>query len=135
MKATIADVLRVPDAGPEWRSLRSAVALSRGGLALFVVCCVIVIATNRWPRSLSETGVAIVGASAFGAGLVGIVAAVSGGFWKNASRCPRCGMRFFLRPGRWGGVYQNSWARRCLNCQLPRWSAALESQREPSNVR
>jgi hypothetical protein len=33
-------------------------------------------------------------------------------------RCPRCGEKFFVSPG----YYHNVFARRCLNCGLPKYS-------------
>jgi hypothetical protein len=33
-------------------------------------------------------------------------------------RCPRCGEKFFVSPG----YYHNVFARRCLNCSLPKYS-------------
>ena len=37
-------------------------------------------------------------------------------------RCPRCAQHFFWRRTRWL-EYSNPFARRCLNCGLPKWAA------------
>lgn len=39
----------------------------------------------------------------------------------NTFRCPRCGQYFFWRP-----MVRNPFARRCLNCGLPKWAAKDE---------
>ncbi|MEP6671004.1 MAG: hypothetical protein ABJF10_17725 [Chthoniobacter sp.] len=56
------------------------------------------------------------------AGLWMLAFAISGNY-AVAWRCPRCGKPFFR-----GSWYTNSWARRCVHCQLPKWSCDPEAK-------
>lgn len=72
-------------------------------------------------------GIAFAGApkpAAWGLGVV-VAAAVCGvfitGYRQTSWRCPRCHQPFFTRRWRWC-TFHNVFARRCLNCGLPKWA-------------
>lgn len=55
---------------------------------------------------------------------LGWMAAVGiAGACRSSLRCPRCGERFFRR----GRQYRNEFARKCVNCGLPKWALADET--------
>ncbi|MGI8788312.1 MAG: hypothetical protein ACR2HG_11185 [Pyrinomonadaceae bacterium] len=44
------------------------------------------------------------------------------GFYQTHWKCPRCGQPFFRRPDWLGKIFYNLFARRCMNCGLPKWA-------------
>jgi hypothetical protein len=63
-------------------------------------------------------GAALLGPVSLTAGMIMVVVAR---FRLGGFRCPRCTQHFFRRRTRWL-EYGNPFARRCLNCGLPKWA-------------
>ena len=93
-----------------YRLLRRAVWI--GALTPFVGAF-LALALDRWlPGAMLLAPVAIT---------VGFITVIVAQFGLGSFSCPRCTQPFFYRTTRWLR-YGNPFARRCLNCGLPKWA-------------
>src|SRR5271156_3026729 len=110
-----------------WHDLRHRIRLFYiiwlGGFAALAAVMILVDVTfGEYLRSHQAIGFAVF----LPVGLAWLFGFMAAAGHRNAFRCPRCGKRFFV-----GKFFHNPYARRCLNCKLPRW-AKVESPREDS---
>lgn len=99
-----------------WQDYRKRSRIYWFGVIVFVPALAVglPLAVTNFPPALFYVYLFALGAAGFALSVFG--------FYQTYWKFSRCGEPFFRRPDWLGKIFYNIFARRCMNCGLPKWS-------------